>query len=65
MDPMIKIQTNCLPGYPSDSRFLISSFPGWLADHLTQPKRLDFESYQELHDGQRFFEEQALLKMLD
>ena len=41
--------------------FLTSHSPGWWADHLEQSKELELVSCKELEDGQRFYEEQALL----
>jgi SAM-dependent methyltransferase len=41
--------------------FLTSHSPGWWADHLAHSNELQLVSCEELDDGQRFFEEQALL----
>jgi SAM-dependent methyltransferase len=41
--------------------FLTSHSPGWWADHIARSKDLQLVSCEELEDGQRFFEEQALL----
>ena len=41
--------------------FLTSHSPGWWADHIAQSKELHLLSCRELEDGQRFYEEQALL----
>lgn len=45
--------------------FLTSHSPNWWADHISRSKELQLVSCQELEDGQRFFEEQALLTPLD
>jgi cyclopropane fatty-acyl-phospholipid synthase-like methyltransferase len=41
--------------------FLTSHSPDWWADHIAQSKELQLVSCEELEDGQRYFEEQALL----
>ncbi len=41
--------------------FLKSHSPGWWSKHIAQSKRLQLVSCQELEDGRRFYEEQALL----
>ena len=41
--------------------FLTSHSPGWWADHIASSNELQLLSCQELEDGQRFYEEQALL----
>ena len=41
--------------------FLTSHSPGWWADHIAQSNELQLVSCEELEDGQRFYEEQALL----
>ena len=41
--------------------FLTSHSPDWWADHIATSTRLQLISCKELEDGQRFFEEQALL----
>jgi SAM-dependent methyltransferase len=41
--------------------FLTSHSPGWWADHITRSSILQLVSCKELEDGQRYFEEQALL----
>ncbi len=40
--------------------FLTSHSPGWWAEHITRSEELTLVSCQELEDGQRFYEEQAL-----
>jgi SAM-dependent methyltransferase len=45
--------------------FLTSHSPGWWADHLSHSQELQLISCQELEDGQRYFEEQALLADLE
>jgi SAM-dependent methyltransferase len=41
--------------------FLTSHSPGWWADHIDRSEELQLVSCKELEDGQRFYEEQALL----
>jgi len=41
--------------------FLTSHSPGWWADHIARSEELQLVSCKELEDGQRFYEEQALL----
>jgi SAM-dependent methyltransferase len=41
--------------------FLTSHSPGWWADHIARSEELQLVSCEELEDGQRFYEEQALL----
>jgi SAM-dependent methyltransferase len=41
--------------------FLTSHSPGWWADHIARSDVLQLVSCKELEDGQRFYEEQALL----
>jgi len=41
--------------------FLTSHSPGWWADHIARSKELQLVACKELEDGQRFYEEQALL----
>jgi SAM-dependent methyltransferase len=41
--------------------FLTSHSPGWWADHIARSEELQLVSCEELVDGQRLFEEQALL----
>jgi len=41
--------------------FLTSHSPGWWADHIARSEELQLVSCRELEDGQRFYEEQALL----
>jgi len=41
--------------------FLTSHSPDWWANHIAQSEELDLVSCHELEDGQRFYEEQALL----
>jgi cyclopropane fatty-acyl-phospholipid synthase-like methyltransferase len=41
--------------------FLTSHSPGWWADHIAQSSELELVSCEEVQDGRRFFEEQALL----
>ena len=41
--------------------FLTSHSPGWWADHIARSTALQLVSCEELADGQRFYEEQALL----
>ena len=41
--------------------FLTSHSPGWWADHIARSEELHLVSCRELEDGQRFYEEQALL----
>lgn len=41
--------------------FLTSHSPGWWADHIARSEELQLVSCEELEDGQRLFEEQALL----
>jgi SAM-dependent methyltransferase len=41
--------------------FLTSHSPGWWADHIARSEELQFVLCKELKDGQRFYEEQALL----
>jgi hypothetical protein len=41
--------------------FLRSHSPDWWAEHIARSKELQLVSCQELEDGQRFYEEQALL----
>jgi SAM-dependent methyltransferase len=41
--------------------FLTSHSPGWWAEHITRSQELQLVSCQEVEDGQRFYEEQALL----
>jgi SAM-dependent methyltransferase len=41
--------------------FLTSHSPGWWADHIAHSKELQLVACKELEDGQRFYEEQALL----
>jgi SAM-dependent methyltransferase len=41
--------------------FLTSHSPGWWADHISRSEELQLVSCTELEDGQRYYEEQALL----
>jgi SAM-dependent methyltransferase len=41
--------------------FLVSHSPGWWAEHIARSSVLQLVSCKELEDGQRYFEEQALL----
>ena len=41
--------------------FLTSHSPGWWADHIARSEELQLVSCQEVEDGRRFYEEQALL----
>lgn len=41
--------------------FLTLHSPGWWANHITRSKELQLVSCKELENGQRFYEEQALL----
>jgi SAM-dependent methyltransferase len=41
--------------------FLTSHSPRWWANHIAQSSELQLVSYEELEDGQRLYEEQALL----
>ena len=45
--------------------FLTSHSPNWWADHIARSTELNLVSCQELEDGQRFYEEQALLSELE
>lgn len=45
--------------------FLTSHSPGWWADHISRSCLLELVSCLELEDGQRYFEEQALLTPLE
>ncbi len=44
-----------------EADFLTSHSPDWWANHIARSTRLQLISCQELEDGQRFYEEQALL----
>lgn len=44
-----------------ENDFLTSHSPGWWAAHIARSKELQLVSCRELEDGQRFYEEQALL----
>ncbi len=45
--------------------FLTSHSPGWWAEHISRSDQLELVSCQELEDGRRYFEEQALLTPLE
>jgi len=44
-----------------EADFLKSHSPGWWADHMSRSQELQLVSCEELEDGQRFYEERALL----
>jgi SAM-dependent methyltransferase len=44
-----------------EADFMTSHSPGWWAEHVRRSRELDLESCRELEDGQRYYEEQALI----